>query len=130
MRAETREWIEKAEGDFGTAEREFRVRKKPNLDAVCFHAQQSAEKYLKAVLSVEGSEIPKTHDLEILLGLCLKAFPLWEAMRPEAQLLTQFSVGFRYPGEAASRESAKKARDALRKFRAEIRESLGWSLIC
>jgi HEPN domain-containing protein len=40
------EWVEKAEGDFRTAEREARVRKAPNYDAVCFHAQQCAEKYL------------------------------------------------------------------------------------
>ena len=124
MKSEAREWIDKGEGDFGTAEREFRVRKSPNLDAVCFHAQQAVEKYLKAVLASQGARIPKTHDLETLLGLCLKKFPLWEALRPEAQLLTQFAVGFRYPGEAADRESAKKARDALRRFRAQIRESL------
>jgi hypothetical protein len=34
------EWVEKAEGDFQTAEREMRARKAPNYDAVCFHAQQ------------------------------------------------------------------------------------------
>ena len=45
------EWIEKAEGDYRTAEREMRVRKAPNYDAVCFHAQQCAEKYLKAFLA-------------------------------------------------------------------------------
>lgn len=42
------EWINKAEGDYATAKREFRVRKLPNYDAVCFHSQQSAEKYIKA----------------------------------------------------------------------------------
>ncbi len=38
MKSLTREWIEKAEGDFVTMERESRVRKNPNPDAVCFHA--------------------------------------------------------------------------------------------
>lgn len=46
----TLEWIDKAEGDFATAGREIRVRKLPNYDAVCYHAQQCAEKYLKALL--------------------------------------------------------------------------------
>jgi HEPN domain-containing protein len=46
----TREWIDKAEGDFATARREIRVRQAPNYDAVCFHAQQCVEKYLKARL--------------------------------------------------------------------------------
>ena len=43
----TLEWVEKAEGDFITASREFRAREAPNFYAVCFHAQQMAEKYLK-----------------------------------------------------------------------------------
>ncbi len=34
------EWIEKAEGDFNSANREIRARKNPNYDAACFHAQQ------------------------------------------------------------------------------------------
>lgn len=46
----TTEWVEKAEGDYATAKRESRVRRNPNYDAVCFHAQQMAEKYLKAFL--------------------------------------------------------------------------------
>jgi HEPN domain-containing protein len=45
-----REWVEKAEGDFHSAERELRARKAPNYDAACFHPQQCAEKYLKAFL--------------------------------------------------------------------------------
>lgn len=43
-----REWVDKAEGNYATAERELRARKFINYDAVCFHAQQMAEKYLKA----------------------------------------------------------------------------------
>ena len=36
----TREWVEKAEGDFRSMNRELRARKDPNFDAACFHAQQ------------------------------------------------------------------------------------------
>jgi HEPN domain-containing protein len=54
MKQITREWIEKAEGDFATAEREAAVDQSPNYDAVCFHTQQCAEKYLKA--AVAGSK--------------------------------------------------------------------------
>ena len=46
MKPATQEWIEKAEGDYRTALRERRVRRHPNHDAVCFHAQQCIEKYL------------------------------------------------------------------------------------
>lgn len=47
MQAATSEWLEKAEGDYITSQREYRARKNPNFDAACFHAQQCAEKYLK-----------------------------------------------------------------------------------
>jgi HEPN domain-containing protein len=44
------EWRQKADGDLATAKRELRARSAPNYDAACFHAQQCAEKYLKALL--------------------------------------------------------------------------------
>jgi HEPN domain-containing protein len=63
----TQEWVDKAEGDFLTATRELRARKSPNYDTVCFHAQQSAEKYLKARLKEENVPFGKTHNLADLL---------------------------------------------------------------
>lgn len=45
MRPATGEWVHKADGDYATAMRELRARRSPNYDAVCFHAQQCAEKY-------------------------------------------------------------------------------------
>ena len=50
MQLLTHEWVEKAEGDFATLQREMRARRLPNYDAACFHAQQCVEKYLKARL--------------------------------------------------------------------------------
>ena len=57
-----REWVEKAEGDVRTSEREVRATEGPNWDAVCFHAQQAGEKYLKAVLQHQGIPFSRTHD--------------------------------------------------------------------
>ncbi len=71
----TQEWIDKAEGDFATGLRESRVRKDPNYDSVCFHAQQCVEKYLKGKLQEETIKFPKTHDLEKLLDLLLPIEP-------------------------------------------------------
>ena len=48
------EWIEKAEGDFHSLEREVRARKNPNYDAACFHAQQCVEKYLFSLVAGQG----------------------------------------------------------------------------
>jgi len=43
-----KEWRTKGLADLATAEREIRVRNKPNYDAVCFHSQQAVGKLLKA----------------------------------------------------------------------------------
>ena len=69
MKVEALEWVQKAEGDMNTARRESIVKKDPNHDAVCFHAQQCAEKYLKALFIETGLPLTRTHDLEILLSL-------------------------------------------------------------
>jgi len=60
MKPITAEWVAKAEGDFATLERESRVRKHPNYDGICFHAQQCAEKYLKAGYLKLESGLPKS----------------------------------------------------------------------
>ncbi|NQT94624.1 MAG: HEPN domain-containing protein [Lentisphaerae bacterium] len=69
------EWVSKAEGDFAIVEREMRARKNPSYDGVCFHAQQCAEKYLKARLSEAGIHFEKVHDLPALLEQALAAEP-------------------------------------------------------
>lgn len=71
MQQLTEEWIAKAEGDFATARRELAATNLPNYDAVCFHAQQCAEKYLKAFLQESGIAFPKIHDLAALLTSAL-----------------------------------------------------------
>jgi len=50
MNTETvRKWILKAENDLKIARDEIQT-KEPATDAICFHAQQCVEKYLKAFL--------------------------------------------------------------------------------
>ncbi len=111
------EWISKAEGDFAIVERESRVRKNRNNDAICFHAQQCAEKYLKARLSEAGKAFPKIHDLTVLLDMVQKLEPMWEVHRRNLAFLTDFAVKFRYPGESADKTTALKARDRCKSFR-------------
>ena len=124
MKATAREWIEKAEADFLSANREYRARKKPNFDATCFFAQQCIEKYLKGRLAEAGRPVPKTHALSILLDTVLPLEPLWEAARPRLETLTSYAVLFRYPGESASRALAKTALVDARWVRSMIRTSL------
>lgn len=122
MKPSTQEWVDKAEADFATAGRELRARRQPNFDAVCFHAQQCAEKYLKACLVEAGIAFPKTHDLEALLDLILPQEPFWETFRSKLNDLTSFAITFRYPGECATREMAKTAVSDCRAIRRRIRQ--------
>jgi HEPN domain-containing protein len=124
MKPITAEWVTKAEGDFATLERESRARKNPNYDAACFHAQQCAEKYLKARLCEAGIPFGKIHDLIALLEQTLPAEPSWEAFRADLAFLTEYGTHFRYPGESADRESARDARQRCRSFRQASRRSL------
>jgi len=121
----TLEWIEKAEGDLATTGRELRARKLPNYDAACFHAQQTAEKYLKAALQEAGRNIPKTHSLVELLGLCLEIDKTYELLLPDLTLLDAYAVQYRYPGNAANRLEARSAYQSARVIREMIRSKLG-----
>jgi len=119
------EWVRKAVADLQTAKRESRVRRNPNFDAVCFHAQQAVEKMLKAKLASKRRDIPRTHDLTQLLDFVLDTEPLWEAWRPALDELVSYAVEFRYPGEMATRDMAKQALKSAVAICKEIRDSLG-----
>ena len=116
----SQEWILKAEGDFATAMREYRARKSLNHDAACFHAQQCIEKYIKAALIADQTPFWRIHDLEVLLDLALLKHPLWESMRSDTQLLTQYAVQFRYPGESADKEEARDAIAAMKRCKKDL----------
>ncbi|MFZ4695832.1 MAG: HEPN domain-containing protein [Verrucomicrobiia bacterium] len=124
MKPLTREWVEKAEGDFTTAVREMRARSRPNYDASCFHSQQCAEKYMKARLQEANLAFGKTHNLTALLDLALPVEPLWEALRASLQTLNAYAVEVRYPGESADRQMARKALALCTGVRNQVRESL------
>ncbi len=124
MKPITAEWISKAEGDFSIVERESRVRKNPNYDGICFHAQQCAEKYLKARLCEADINFKKTHDLSVLLEQVLQVEPLWESYRINLAYLSDYAILFRYPGETADKETAMNARKFIRSFRKVARQSL------
>ena len=119
----TQEWIDKAEGDWATANREYRARKNPNYDAVCFHAQQCAEKYLKAYMQEKGISFRKIHDLEILLNDILPVEPSWTTLRNSLIILTTYAVEYRYPGVTTSKKEAKDAVIHCRFVRDVVRQS-------
>ena len=124
MKRLTADWVRKSEGDLLTAEREF-VASPPNYDAAAYHAQQAAEKFLKACLIESDVRFPKTHDLPALLDLLIAEHPDWEEMRPNLNLLTSLGLEVRYPGMEAELEEAEEALAIARSVRDVTLVSLG-----
>jgi HEPN domain-containing protein len=124
MKPITQEWVDKAKGDFATAQRELKVKRSPNYDAICFHSQQCAEKYLKACLQEAAIAFNKTHDLSVLLNSLLPAYPDWETMRPILESLTAYAVEFRYPGASANQALALQSFQECSQIRQIIRQAL------
>ncbi len=121
----TQEWIDKAEGDWATANRENRIRKNPNYDAVCFHAQQCAEKYLKAYMQEKGIGFRKIQDLEALLDDILPIEPSWSTIRNSLIILTTYAVEYRYPGVVTTKTEAKDAVKHCKLVREIVRQTFG-----
>jgi HEPN domain-containing protein len=70
---------------------------------VCFHCQQCAEKYLKAMLEELGRAVPRTHNLDDVLSLLLPHCPVLRSLRRGLIFLTPFAVETRYPDDSASK---------------------------
>ena len=119
------EWVEKAEGDYKAAVILKRQRKEPQYDTVCYHSQQSAEKYLKAYLVKQGVAPQRTHDLRDLLTECINYDASLSVLWPDVRFLGPFSVQFRYPGDTATGIQATDALVTLRHLRKIMRRKLG-----
>lgn len=119
-----REWLLKADNDLTNATHTLKLGTRCPTDTVCFHAQQCVEKYLKAVLVLEGIDFPKTNDLETLLSL-VPAESRPELSDEEQARLTQYATSARYPGwEEVSLMAARRAVAVARRVRQSIRRGL------
>ena len=93
---EPRDWLRHAWSNLELA----RVGRKSRilLEDLCFHAQQAAEKALKAVLVFRSVPFPKTHNIGTLLDLLPDDLSLPAEVK-EAPSLTDYAVLTRYPGD-------------------------------
>lgn len=101
-----RDWLRHAASDLrlaslGLADQDVL----PNQTA--FHAQQAAEKSLKAVLVGRGIHFPRTHDLEGLIEMIQAAGISWPLASQQIDVLTPFAVETRYPGGLGQISSAE-----------------------
>ena len=90
-------WIEKGDRDLTLVK--IGLSAAGNVpDLLCYHCQQAAEKYLKALQLHFGQEVKKTHDLEILLDL-LAPFSVVIDLETydKALIIKNYAVQIRYP---------------------------------
>lgn len=124
MKRSTLAWVRKAESDYGLAVLIAHA-DEPFRAELCFHCQQSAEKYLKALLEERGGAVPKTHDLVALLNLLLPYHRRLSGLRRGLGFLTDFAVDIRYPGGNASKRESERALRWAAKVRDTCRLLLG-----
>ena len=66
------------------------------FDAACFHAQQIAEKCLKAFLAYRQVGFPYTHNLTKLIEIGAGIDPAFRSLLPTVTPLTPYAVELRY----------------------------------
>ncbi len=117
-------WAALADEDLALTRSALR-RKRVLSSGACFHAQQCAEKYLKAVLVANQQPFPKTHDLSVLNDLCEKAGVSLALDIDQLDILSSYAVRVRYPGEEPSAAEAQEAFTIARAVRRRGRAALG-----
>ena len=118
------EWVNYAEEDLIMAKSALK-RSKPLTTAACFHSQQCAEKYLKAILVARDIEFPKTHDLLILNTLCANAGIITGFTITNLGRLSGYAVHTRYPGNQPTPEESREALEIAGTIRQFARIFLG-----
>ena len=93
-----RAWIEYAASDLRAAEHTVKTLEPCPYWIVAYHAQQCAEKALKAYLIWKRLPYPHTHDLRLLLDQCQAAGgQAWTELHREVERIGPMGVLARYP---------------------------------
>ena len=93
---EASDWLRHAERDLRAAALAVQA-DSPLPDMVVYHAQQAAEKALKAFLAAHGEIIPRTHDLVPLVAACGRLAPELAPLDTAALVLSPYAMLYRYP---------------------------------
>jgi len=91
-------WLAKAEHDLLNIQNNLSAEQVP-WDTVCFHAQQAAEKCLKAFLIYHGRPLFRTHDLVALLASCVEIEATLGRLQDDCRRLNYYGVAARYPDD-------------------------------
>lgn len=124
QRREAQKWLTVADRDLATAGLCVDA-SPPHLESAAYFVQQAAEKLFKAALVLAACDLPRTHNLKVLVNLAAPRFPdLADAMRGLVPL-TPWGLAYRYPFEEEpeappNREEVVAALQRVHSFRAGL----------
>ena len=120
-----REWLIKAEEDFGFAR--IGLRETKYYAQICFHFNQAAEKYLKAFIIANHLQFRSVHNLIELLTICKDKNHKIEELEEACRYLNPFYIDTRYPVHWPThydKETAVNAMKSAKKIRDWIKDAL------
>jgi HEPN domain-containing protein len=89
------QWLLNARADLSLAR--VKLPQEGLYEHLCFHAEQAAEKSLKAILLKYRIDFPFTHNLQILLDLLPKEINVPKEILKAVEL-NPYAISTRYPG--------------------------------
>ncbi len=119
----TQRWLRVAERDYRLINL-ILMADDPDFNNACFHAQQSSEKYIKALLQEHEIEFPRTHHLVELAELAQSTIPDMASRQKDLRRMTKCAVAARYIEVGVKASRADEAARVAAWVRAMVRQSL------
>lgn len=125
LRQKVLQWLLYAEEDLRLARHGLTLKSNCPCRLIAYHAQQCAEKHLKAYLVHQSVDFPYTHNIARLLELCAE-YASWAEGLTDAEELTPFAITTRYPGqdEEVNRVEATRAVEIAERVRKVVLTAL------
>jgi len=119
------QWLSLADEDLNLASHALGLGAQSPYRLIAYHAQQCAEKCLKAFLVYHKVDFPYTHNIRRLMEFCAE-YAEWTDTLKGAEELTPYAITARYPGEEVEvmEPEAKRAIDLARQVREQVRKAL------
>ncbi len=119
-----KEWLLHADEDLRLARHAFKLKSAIPYKLIAYHAQQCAEKCLKAYLVFEDVDFPFTHNISALLEMCSPTAE-WVKDIDDAKILSAYAITARYPGKyKVTKKEAVKAVEIAGLVQAAVRKAL------
>lgn len=122
MRKESNEWVKIAREDFQSAEYLF---DKSLYRMVCYHAQQTVEKILKAILTEYETEFARTHNI-LDLGNAVEKIGYKTPLIDEDAIFLNSIYRTRYPSDIGLLPSGEPTKEDAGKALNIAREIVNW----